>query len=197
MALLQAMVELKLDPIAGYYNHNLRDDSCQESEFVQNYAETHKIRLMEGSGDVRHYAEIQHLSIEEAARNLRYDFLFQLASGMEAGAVAVAHHAGDQVETLLMNLLRGTGMKGLSGMKVISKPNSWSETIPLIRPMLELSKEQILEYLSQNGIPYWEDPSNRELIFHRNKIRQELLPQLEKFVPGFRSRLLQTSQIFI
>ncbi|MCK5343050.1 MAG: tRNA lysidine(34) synthetase TilS, partial [Candidatus Heimdallarchaeota archaeon] len=196
MALLNAMVELNLDPIAGYYNHNLREDSLQEAEFVQNYTESKNIRFMEGSGDVRHYAEMQNFSIEEAARNLRYDFLFQLASGMEAGAVVVAHHAGDQVETLLMNLLRGSGMKGLSGMKVVSKPNPWSGTIPLIRPLLDLSKEQILDYISKHEIPYWEDPSNLELIYHRNKIRQELLPQLEELVPGFRRRMLQTAKIF-
>ena len=196
MALLHVMVELDLEPIAGYYNHNLRKDSNQEADFVQDYTESKKIRFMEGSGDVRHYAEMQNLSIEEAARNLRYDFLFQLASGMEAGAVVVAHHSGDQVETLLMNLLRGSGMRGLSGMKVVSKPNPWSDSIPLIRPMLEISKDQILDYLSNHEIPFWEDPSNLESIYHRNKIRQELIPQLEKLVPGFSRRMLQTALIF-
>ncbi len=92
---------------------------------------------------MRQFAAKDGYSIEEAARILRYQFLFEVAVTEMAGAVAVAHHADDQVETILMNLLRGAGTKGLSGMQVVSVPNPWSETIPLVRPLLEVAKEDL------------------------------------------------------
>ena len=195
MALLHAMAELNLSPVAAYYNHGLREEADQEAEFVRKVADTFGVPFREESGDVRLYSEEGGLSIEEAARILRYQFLFRTAVDLGAGAVAVAHQANDQVETVLMNLLRGTGMKGMLGMQTVSLPNQWSEAIPLIRPFLEVWKEQILDYLNENQFSALTDPSNAELIFQRNKIRHELVPLLENITPGFRQRLLQTAKI--
>jgi len=195
MALLHAMAELNLSPVAVYYNHGLREEADQEAEFVRKVADSLGVPFREESGDVRLFSEEGGLSIEEAARILRYQFLFRTAVDLRAGAVAVAHHADDQVETVLMNLLRGTGMKGMLGMQTVSLPSQWSESIPLIRPFLGIWKEQILEYLNENQISALTDPSNAELIFQRNKIRHELIPLLENITPGFRQRLLQTAKI--
>lgn len=195
MALLHAMAELNLSPVAAYYNHRLREEANQEAEFVRNVADSLGVPFREESGDVRLFSDEGGLSIEEAARILRYQFLFQVAVDLRAGAVAVAHHADDQVETILMNLLRGTGMKGLQGMQEVSLPNQWSRSIPLIRPFLGVWKEQILEYLNENQISFLKDATNAELIFQRNKIRHELVPLLENTTPGFRPRLLQTANI--
>jgi tRNA(Ile)-lysidine synthase len=195
MALLHAMMELNLSPVAAYFNHRLREEADQEADFVRNVADSLGVLFREESGDARLFSNEGGLSIEEAARILRYQFLFQAAVDLRAGAVAVAHHADDQVETILMNLLRGTGMKGMLGMREVSLPNQWSESIPLVRPFLGVWKEQILEYLNENHISFLKDPSNAELIFHRNKIRHQLVPLLENTTPGFRSRLLQTANI--
>ena len=195
MTLLHAMKVKNLAPIAAHFNHKLREDSDQEAAFVRDYCLAEGIPFREGEGDVRLFSEEMGLSIEEGARILRYQFLFNIAKQESAGAVAVAHHANDQVETILMNLLRGTGASGLTGMQIFSLPNSWSDTIPLVRPLLELSKNQILEYISDNNLPALEDPSNKNLAFHRNNIRHSLIPRLEEITPGFQRRLIQTSQI--
>jgi tRNA(Ile)-lysidine synthase len=195
MALLHAMTELNLSPVAAYYNHGLREEADQEAEFVRKVADSLGVPFREESGDVQLFSDEKGLSIEEAARILRYQFLFQAAVDLRAGAVVVAHHADDQVETILMNLLRGTGMKGMLGMQPVSLPNQWSESIPLIRPFLGVWKEQILEYLNENQFSALTDSSNEELIFQRNKIRHELVPLLENITPGFRQRLLQTANI--
>jgi len=195
MALLHAMKTKNLAPIAAHFNHKLREDSDQEAAFVRDYCLAEGLPFREGEGDVHSYSEEMGLSIEEAARILRYQFLFNIAKLEFAGAVAVAHHANDQVETILMNLLRGTGARGLTGMQIVSLPNSWSDTIPLIRPLLDLSKKQILDYIEEHQLPSLEDPSNKDLTFHRNNIRHSLIPQLEDISPGFQRRLIQTSQI--
>jgi tRNA(Ile)-lysidine synthase len=195
MVLLHAMAELNQSPVAAYFNHGLRKEADQEAEFVRKFADSLGVPFREESGDVRTFSAERGLSIEEAARILRYRFLFQVAVDLRAGAVAVAHHADDQVETVLMNLLRGTGMRGMLGMQTVSLPSQWSESIPLTRPFLGIWKEQILEYLNENQFSALTDPSNAELIFQRNKVRHELVPLLENMTPGFRQRLLQTSEI--
>jgi tRNA(Ile)-lysidine synthase len=195
ITLLHAMTAKGIATIAAHFNHKLREESDREAAFIEQYCLSAGLPYREGQGDVSQFAEQKGLSIEEAARILRYQFLFQVAVTEQAGAVAVAHHADDQVETILMNLLRGSGTRGLAGMQIISLPNSWSDTIPLVRPLLDLSKEQILEYHQEHQLPVLEDPSNSDLIFHRNNIRHTLIPQLEEITPGFKKRLLQTAEI--
>ena len=195
MVLLHAMMTKEYAPIAAHFNHKLRDDSGLEAEFVKNYCLNVGLPFREGSGDVMGYAEENSLSIEEAARILRYQFLFEVAEKESAGAVAVAHHADDQIETVLMNLLRGAGAKGLAGMRAISVPNSWSKTIPVVRPLLEVDKEDLIAYHTEHQLPVVEDPSNQDETYFRNKIRHSLIPNLEDLRPGIRQRLLQTAQL--
>jgi len=195
MVLLHAMQQKGFAPIAVHFNHKLREESDQESELVQSYCLDSGLPFRSGAGDVRQFAAEGGYSIEEAGRILRYQFLFEVAVTEMAGAVAVAHHADDQVETILMNLLRGAGTTGLSGMQVVSIPNAWHETIPLVRPLLDVSKKELVEYQIEHQIPVIEDRSNQDQIYFRNRIRHTLVPQLEKLTPGFHQRLLQTAQI--
>lgn len=195
MALLHAMMENGYCPIAGHFNHQLREESDQEASFIKEYCLEAGLPFREGSGDVNQFSMEMGYSIEEAARILRYQFLFQVAVKEMAGAVAVAHHADDQVETILMNLLRGAGTKGLAGMQVVSIPNPWNDTIPLIRPFLEIDKKELISYQVEHKLPLMEDPSNQEEIYFRNKIRLKLIPLMNALTPGFQHRLLQTSQI--
>jgi len=195
MVLLHAMQEKGYAPIAAHFNHKLRDESDHEAELIQSYCLEVGLPFRSGSGDVRQFAREGGYSIEEAARILRYQFLFEVAITEMAGAVAVAHHADDQVETILMNLLRGAGTKGLSGMQVVSIPNPWHETIPLVRPLLEVAKDELISYQTEHELPVIEDLSNQDEIYFRNRIRHTLVPQLEKLTSGFHQRLLQTAQI--
>jgi tRNA(Ile)-lysidine synthase len=195
MVLLHVMAKLELSPVAVHFNHKLREEADQEAVFAQEFAQSLGIPFYLGSEGVSDYADNYKLSIEEAARDLRYQFLFQTAAELGAGAVVVAHHADDQVETILMNLLRGAGMTGLLGMQVMSLPTPWSESIPLVRPLLNVWKDQILYYLKDQQLHPIQDPSNLDLGYQRNKIRHQLIPLLEELTPGFRYRLLQTAEI--
>jgi len=195
MVLLHAMKVKNYPLIAVHFNHNLRAGSDQEAEFLKEYCLKESLPFRQGSADVRTYAEENSLSVEEAGRIMRYNFLFKIAEQEGAGAVAVAHHADDQIETILMNLLRGAGARGLAGMKPISVPNAWSSTIPVIRPLLELEKWELIDYQKRNQLQVVEDPSNADQNYFRNRIRHSLIPQLEELKPGIRSRLLQTTQI--
>ncbi len=195
MVLLHAMQVKGYAPIAAHFNHKLRDGSDQEAELIRAYCLDEGLPFRTGSGDVRQFANEGSYSIEEAARILRYQFLFDVAAQEMAGAVAVAHHADDQVETILMNLLRGAGTKGLSGMQVVSIPNPWHESIPLVRPLLEVGKKELIDYQLAYQLPVIEDLSNLDEVYFRNKIRHTLVPQLEGLTPGFHKRLLQTAEI--
>jgi tRNA(Ile)-lysidine synthase len=195
MVLLHAVQAQGYVPIAAHFDHQLRNGSGEEAAQVEKYCLEVGLPFRSGSGDVRAYATDEGCSIEEAARILRYQYLFQVAEMEMAGAVAVAHHADDQVETILMNLLRGAGTKGLSGMQIVSIPNPWNDAIPLIRPLLDVTKKELMGYVAENELPVIDDPSNQDQIFFRNKIRHQLVPLLESLTPGFKQRLLQTSEI--
>ncbi len=166
--------------IAAVFNHGLRPEAPEECDFVKAFCSERGIPCILGSGDVRSYAEAGHTGIEAAARELRYRFLFDTAEKKQAAAVITAHHANDRAETVLLHLLRGTGIDGLSGMRPYALPNPFSETIPLTRPLLGVTRAEIEAYMSENGIPYREDSSNSGPEFTRNRIRLDLIPKLER-----------------
>jgi tRNA(Ile)-lysidine synthase len=157
----------------AHFDHGLRGaDGALDRELVEGEALSRGLSFSHGKGDVREFMRQEGLGLEEAARNLRYDFLFNLKESTGAHKVATAHHADDQVETILMRLLRGTGLKGLSGIKAMDSRG-------LIRPFLTIKKSEILEFSLSNGISYREDPTNRQLITLRNVIRNNLIPTIE------------------
>ncbi|MBQ6341700.1 MAG: tRNA lysidine(34) synthetase TilS [Anaerolineaceae bacterium] len=164
--------------VAAVFCHGLRPEAAEECDFVQSYCDERGISCVRGEGDVRTYAKKNRLGIEEAARDLRYRFLFQTAAENNCAAVATAHHANDQAETVLMHILRGTGIDGLVGMRPYGFLKQYSETIPLIRPLLDITREDIESFASETGMPYREDRSNSDPNYTRNRIRHELLPQL-------------------
>ena len=131
--------------------------------------------------------------MEEAGRILRYRTLFEQAKNIGASAVVVGHNADDQVETVLMHILRGAGLAGLRGMGFYNLPNPWSENIPLIRPLLTTWRSEIQEYLDVHQIKAITDPSNQDVSFFRNRLRHELLPTLEEYNPNIRQVLARMS----
>ena len=178
--LLTRLHELGQPMIAAVFDHGLRPEAAEECSFVQSFCSERGIPCIPGSADVRSHAETVHTGIEAAARELRYRFLFDTAEKNQAAAVITAHHANDRAETVLLHLLRGTGIDGLSGMRPYALPNPFSETIPLIRPLLGITRAEIEAYMAANRIPYREDSSNTDTEFTRNRIRLDLIPKLER-----------------
>ncbi len=120
-----------------------------------------------------------------AARDLRYDWFEKLRKRHNADTIAIAHHRDDSVETILINLIRGTGIKGLTGIPVKNRR--------IVRPLLSVSRNEIMEYLSTNNIQYVTDLTNEEDIYTRNTIRLKVLPILETINPSVRNSILTTS----
>ncbi|NLA87980.1 MAG: tRNA lysidine(34) synthetase TilS [Clostridiales bacterium] len=180
MCLLTLLLELSVKRgfavAAAHYNHRLRrDESDRDARFVKDFCRNNNIILYSGSGDVAAFAGSEGIGIEEAARRLRYDFFYRTAESCDAKRIATAHTADDNAETVLLNLTRGTGLPGLSGI-----PPSRDM---IIRPMLTLTKDEILDFLSQRGIPFVEDSTNALDICSRNIIRRRVIPVLQELNP--------------
>lgn len=195
LCLLHLLAAFPIKVIAAHYDHGLRSESSAEAVHCQEIAKGLGVQFASGSGDVRRFAAECGLSIEEAARIMRYRFLFDTAGSLNADAVATAHHADDQVETILMHLLRGAGPDGLSGMNYRSSDPLGESEIPLIRPLLGIWREQIMKYCEEHQLDPLQDATNQESTYFRNRIRLELIPELETYNRQVRQHLWQTAAI--
>lgn len=167
---------------AAHFNHLLREaEAHRDEQFVRDLCGEWSIPLTIGRGDVRSFARQEKRSIEEAARTLRYTFLFRTAEAEGCDLVVTAHNAGDNAETVLLHLLRGSGLDGLTGIP----PRRGR----LCRPLLECSRQALADYLTHRGIPHVEDSSNADVTYRRNLLRREVMPVLETINPGFPRRL--------
>jgi tRNA(Ile)-lysidine synthase len=193
--LLHIMHALGYSLIAAHINHGLRPEADAEEHLVEQFTGQLRVEFISTRVDAQAYAEQHSLSIEEASRMVRYRYLFEQAQARSAGAVLVAHTADDQVETILMHLLRGSGLAGLQGMQVCTLPNPWSRQIPLVRPLLSTWRADIMAYLEQHSIQPAIDRSNLDTTYFRNRLRYELLPYLEEYNPRIRGNLLRMGQI--
>ena len=168
---------------AAHFNHRLRGEEANRDErFVRDFCAAHAISLHLGSGDVLARSRVYGESIEQAARELRYAFLF----GLPADKIAVAHNANDHLETMLLHLLRGTGLRGLCGIPPVRGK--------IVRPLLTVSREQILAYLAAQQIPYCEDSTNLEPGCLRNRLRQRVVPLLLQENPRLLEKAAQTAE---
>ncbi|MCD4751597.1 MAG: tRNA lysidine(34) synthetase TilS [Anaerolineaceae bacterium] len=186
MCLLDVLSRRSCRITVAHYNHLIRSDAGKDEVLVRNSSETLGIPYVFGHGDVAKYAKKNGLSFEEAARLLRYQFLFDTARQEGCDAVVVAHNADDQVETIMMHLLRGSGMAGLKGMKVFGYLPFFAKDIPILRPLLGIWREEIEEYQQLHQIEFREDYTNIDTTFFRNRIRHELLPLLTTYNPNFK-----------
>jgi len=186
LALLYALAYLARESAFPFFelhvahlDHGLRGRAGREdARFVRRCARRLKLPCTIGRVDAAAYRRRQGLSLEEAARQLRYRFLAQTAARIGAGKVATGHHREDQVETVLLHFLRGAGLDGLSGMP--AKRSLGSQGGFLVRPLLEISRREIERFCRSLSLTPRVDETNRELRFRRNRIRRELLPCLEK-----------------
>lgn len=174
----------------AHLNHGLRRTARRDETFVARLADAWGLPLVTLRVKVRDLARRDGLGLEEAARGARYDFLESVA--LEAGAafVAVGHHQDDQAETVLMNFLRGSAVRGLSGMPV-RRPIRSGSPVTLVRPLLEVRRADLVDYLTARGLRWVEDETNLSPKMRRNRVRHELLPLLEReFAPGLSRRLV-------
>ena len=195
LCLLDILWRLGYPVVVAHLNHGLRSEADEEAIKVEQEAITRNLPFIQNKVDVKNYAENQGLSVEEAARIVRYRFLFEQARVYQAQAVAVGHTADDQVETVLMHFLRGTGLAGLGGMQYYSLPNSWDQEIALVRPLLGTWREEIMEYLQERCIQPEVDESNQNRRFFRNRLRHELIPELEKYNPQIKRAMFNMADI--
>jgi tRNA(Ile)-lysidine synthase len=157
----------------AHLNHCLRqNESDRDEAFVTELAKQLALPIHVEREDVHRYQKRHHLSLEEAAREVRYRFYHAIAAGFGYDKVALGHHADDNAERILMGLLRGSGPAGLSGIPPVRDDK-------IIRPLIHLRRSQIMNYVAVKGLDYIEDSSNRDLQFLRNKIRHRLIPELK------------------
>ncbi len=195
LCLLDILTGLQIPVVVAHLDHGLRPQAAAEARFVRGVAETLGLPFAHAAVDTAAFASQNGFSIEEAARELRYRFLFEQAKIYQAQAVAVAHHADDQVETVVMHLLRGAGLDGLAGMAYRSLPNPWSDTIPLLRPLLGAWRAEIEAYCAGRGLAPLTDQSNFDTAYFRNRLRHQLIPEMDRHLPGLRRRLWQTADL--
>lgn len=172
---------------AAHFIHGLRpENAAAELELVQDLCSLLGIELLWEQGDTARLANDEKIGVEEAARKLRYEFLQSAAKKLGAQKIATAHHMGDNAETVMLNLARGTAMRGICGVPPVREN--------IIRPMIYLSRRQIEQYLAENIINYATDPTNASDIYARNKIRHAVMPELEKISPNAEQKILQMSE---
>lgn len=186
MALIHILIQLGYNCIAGHCNFHLRgENSNSDAAFVNRWCAENDIPLFTIDFDTESYATSKKISIEMAARELRYDWFEKIRLEQNATSIGIAHHKDDSVETILINLIRGTGIKGLTGIPITNKY--------VVRPLLDVSRSEIMEYLSLNEVPYVIDNTNEEEIYTRNTLRLKVLPTLEKINPSVKNSIVTTA----
>jgi tRNA(Ile)-lysidine synthase len=194
ICLLDMLQKAGIKVVVANFNHHLRPESDDDSVFVRQVANSQGLEFIQGRGDVRQFARNSHKTIEEAARILRYGFLFENAVKRDITTVAVAHTADDQVETILMHLLRGCGLEGMQGMLPRTKPDI-NQKLFLIRPLLFAWKEDVIDYCKRNNLSYLEDSSNSDIKYFRNRLRMELIPYLQNYNLGVKNHIFNLGKI--
>lgn len=185
MVMVDLLKKLSFDLAIAHCNFQLRGlESFGDQNFVQNYAETNDIKLFLTQFDTENFAKDYKLSTQVAARELRYNWFYELLETEHYDYILTAHHADDNLETFLINLIRGTGLEGLTGIP--------AQNENVIRPLLLFSRSEIEAYAKKNDINWREDSSNASDKYLRNKIRHNLVPILKELNPDFLSSFYKT-----
>jgi tRNA(Ile)-lysidine synthase len=188
--------ELKLKLHIAHLDHQLRGtESAADAEYVATLARRLGIPATIERREVKGYRKERRLSLEEAAREVRYQFLTDVAGATGAKRVAVGHTQDDHIETILMHLIRGTGTRGMRGLQPATEWPSKDGKLIVIRPLLEVSHQETEDYCRRHKLDPRLDASNLSLSPLRNRIRQQLLPLLQSYNPGIAEALLRTGRI--
>ncbi|MDR0546860.1 MAG: tRNA lysidine(34) synthetase TilS [Dysgonamonadaceae bacterium] len=187
VVLLSILQRLGYACSAAHCNFHLRgEEALRDEKQAIDWAKSLKIPCFKQDFDTLAIAHERGISVEMAARDLRYEWFEQLRQEQGAEAIAVGHHRDDSIETLLLNLMRGTGIKGLAGIK---PKNGY-----IVRPLLDVSKQDILQYAAEKKLPFITDSSNLQDEYTRNKIRLSVMPLLQSIQPSIDSTLIHTMQ---
>lgn len=190
LAVLRKKYSLRLS--VAHLDHQLQRNSAKTAALVRERCESLSVPFYSQASDIRKIAKHQSLSLEEAGRNERYRFFEKIAKKIHAKKIATAHTMDDQAETVLLHLFRGSGIKGLAGIRY-ERPH---HNFRLIRPLLGCRKKDLVSLLKQHDLRYSVDPSNRNKIFTRNRIRHGLLPYIKKhFNPNIEESLTGCSDL--
>ena len=185
VVLLHILMQLGYTCLAAHCNFHLRgEESNRDQEFVRQLCKQSDIPLFTIDFDTIQYAVENNISIEMAARDLRYDWFETIRKNHQAQAIATGHHLDDNIETVLLNLARGTGLKGLTGIPVRNGK--------IVRPLLSCTHAEIATYIQNHQLAYVDDSTNKTTVYMRNKIRHAILPVLEEINPSFRKTAAET-----
>ncbi len=178
VVLLDALHREGFSVVVAHCNFHLRGEASDgDAEFVKRLSEKYQVPYYQVDFDTEREARERGVSIEMAARDLRYEWFERVADETDCELIAVAHNADDVVETFFLNLTRGAGLQGLSGMAELRGR--------VVRPLLQVSRKQIMEYIAENELDYRIDATNLETVYTRNKIRHNVVPQLTEINPSF------------
>jgi len=196
VALLYGLLELReaffLTLSVAHINHNLRgDESQKDADFVKSLCKDLDLPLFSYSADVKSVAKSRGLSLEEAARQVRYSYLCKGAKACGAQKIALGHNQNDNGETLLLRLCRGTGLRGLGGIPPVGERDGYK----IIRPLIETDRDAIEAFVKAKEIPYRTDASNFDRAFSRNRIRHDIIPVLEKISPKATVLLAKSAEL--
>ena len=186
MALLHLLKDIAIHRHTTYeigvaiVDHCIRPESKEEVLWLQQQVESLALPFYSATFDVPRLSKEQKTSEETMGRQVRYQWLTEVATSEKYDYIAVAHHKDDQAESILAHIIRGSGLNGLAGMSVVSSEYS----IPVIRPLLDVTKETLLAYLAVKGISYCVDRTNEDVRYQRNRIRHRIIPELEFINPN-------------
>ena len=180
---LKIAKDYKLQLVCVHFNHSLREEADAEEEFIRKLCLRLKVKFISEKKDVQSFFNGD--SLEQTARNLRLDFFMKVSRQTKIKKIALAHHKDDLAETVLMRMIRGSGLKGLRGFL----PKTKFRSLTVIRPLVEIRKKDIIKWLEEKKIPFCTDKSNFEDKFFRNKVRLKLLPLLKELNPNVVSNL--------
>lgn len=171
----------------AHFNHKIRKESEHEEKFVEEYVNKFGLEYHYGNFDIIRYSEDSKISIEQAAREKRYEFLFNIQKEFKYDKIATAHHLNDVTETLIYRLLRGTGIYGLSGLMPVNEK--------LTRPMLTVTLKDVEDYVTINKVEHVVDSSNFSLEYTRNKIRHKIIPEFDGIFDNYENNILTLQKI--
>ncbi|MCX5906677.1 MAG: tRNA lysidine(34) synthetase TilS, partial [Deltaproteobacteria bacterium] len=193
MTLLHILWELRseyhLSLVVAHLDHGLRPEAAEDRSFVKKAASGLGVPFFSRKVDVGARCKEEHLNLQEAAREARYQFLAEIARDQKASRIALGHTADDQAESIIMRFLRGSGSRGLSGIPPVREG-------VIIRPLIETWRSEIESFLRERKFSYRIDASNQSTHFLRNRVRHELLPVLQEYNPRVRQTLVQMAEIF-
>jgi len=185
MVLFDILTKLNSNVVIAHVNHNKRPESIDEYEYIQKMAKKRGVKFEGYTMSEHEQSNFQHDS-----RMKRYDFFRAIAGKYKAKKIAVAHHLDDQVETVLMRIVRGTSFSGYTGIKEIRVDRN----VSIIRPLMNIKKEDIIDYAKEHKIEYFEDSSNREDIYTRNRFRNSIIPLLREENPNLDRKIIQLAE---